>query len=131
MNDCKVGVHGMVKLSGGRPCRSHPAAVLHPYGRMCFMEKKIPALVVLAAITTEAILVERHHDGVQPPHIETDVKTPSETITTANASGASGAGRAVSATGVLTSNDDSDRIQPHIEPSGPVPTTGSTLTQTS
>ena len=59
-------------------------------------------MVVLAALTTEAILVERHHDGVQPPHIETDVKSPVETITTANASGASGAGRAVSATLVLS-----------------------------
>jgi hypothetical protein len=98
---------------------------------MGFMEKKIPALVVLAALTTEAILVERHHDGVQPPHIETDVKLPVETITTANAGGGSGAGPAVSATGVLSSNDHSHRIQPHIEPSGPVPTTGSTLTQTS
>ena len=69
------------------------------------MEKKIPALVVLAALATEAILVERHHDGVQPPHIETDVKLPVETITTANAGGASGGGA--------------------------VPTTGSALTQTS
>ena len=65
------------------------------------MEKKIPALVVLAALTTEAILVERHHDGVQPPHIETDVKLPVEMITT-NASGASGVGPAVSATLVLS-----------------------------
>ena len=95
------------------------------------MEKKIPALVVLAALTTEAILVERHHDGVQPPHIETDVKSPVETITTVNANGGSGTGPAVSATGVLTANDDSDRIQPHIEPSGPPQITDFTLDQLS
>jgi hypothetical protein len=47
-------------------------------------------LFVLAALATEAVLVERHHDGVQPPHIETDIKSPVETIATANASGASG-----------------------------------------
>jgi hypothetical protein len=98
---------------------------------MCFMEKKIPALVVLAALTTEAILVERHHDGVQPPHIETDVKTPVETITAANASGASGAGRAASASLTLTPNDDSHRIQPHIEPPGPPQITDFTLDQLS
>jgi hypothetical protein len=80
------------------------------------MDKKIPALVVLAAFTTEAILSEHHHDATHSqPHTENDAKPPKD-IPVAMMSG--GTGRAVSATLALTPEKDRLAAQPHIEPIG-------------
>jgi hypothetical protein len=78
------------------------------------MDKKIPALVVLAAFTTEAVLSEHHHDAMHSqPHTENDTK-PAKDLPAATMSG--GTGGATSATGVLTANEDRLSAQPHIEP---------------
>jgi hypothetical protein len=80
------------------------------------MDKKIPALVVLAAFTTEAVLSEHHHDATHSqPHTENDAK-PAKNLPVATMSG--GTGRAVSATLTLTPNEDRLSAQPHIEPIG-------------
>jgi hypothetical protein len=78
------------------------------------MDKKIPALVVLAAFTTDAVLSEHHHDPTHSqPHTENDAK-PAQDNPVATMSG--GTGGATSATGVLTPNEDRLSAQPHIEP---------------
>ena len=96
------------------------------------MDKKIPAIVVLAALTTEIVLGEYHeHSALAPQHVETEVKPPAVVVHKAKSSSAGGT--AVSASGVLTSNDHSAPVQPHIEPpgSGPFPVVDFTLSQIS
>jgi hypothetical protein len=84
-------------------------------------------------LTTEIALGELHeHPALVPQqHVETDIKTPAVIVDKAKSSG--GGGVAVSATGVLTSNDHSLSAQPHIEPPGPLPppATGFSFNQTS
>jgi hypothetical protein len=77
------------------------------------MDRKIPAIVVLAALTTEVVADELHHAIHSQPHVETGVNAPANSPT-ATMSG--GPGRAVSATGTLTPNEDRLAAQPHIEP---------------
>jgi hypothetical protein len=97
------------------------------------MDKKIPAIVVLAALTTEIVLGEHHeHSALVPQeHVETGVKPPAVIVDKAKSSG--GGGVAVSASGVLTANDHSPLAQPHIEPPGPLPppATGFSINQIS
>jgi hypothetical protein len=97
------------------------------------MDKKIPAVVVRAALTTEIVLGEHHeHPALVPQqHVETDIKPPAGIVDKAKSSG--GGGVAVSASDVLTSNDRSLPAQPHIEPPGPLPppATGFPIDQTS
>jgi hypothetical protein len=81
------------------------------------MDKKIPALLVLAAFTTEAVLSEHHHDATHSqPHTEDNDAKPAKDIPVATMSG--GAGRARSATLTITPNED--WLQPHFEPIGRV-----------
>lgn len=71
------------------------------------MIKKILAILGLATLTTEAVLSERHHDALpQQAHAEIDTKLPMLTKEI-KMSASGGAGPAVSATGVLTANEDS------------------------
>jgi hypothetical protein len=78
------------------------------------MDKKVPALVVLAAFTTEAVLSEHHHDATHSqPHTGNNAK-PAKDIPVATMSGVTG--RARSATLTITPNDDRLSAQPHIEP---------------
>jgi hypothetical protein len=79
---------------------------------------RVLPIVLAASISTEAVLSMRHNDGVEPQHIESGVKPPSNIRAAANASGAGGV--VVSATGTLTVNPREAVLpeQPHVEPAG-------------
>jgi hypothetical protein len=88
------------------------------------MDKKIPALVVLAAFTTEAVL----NDKNPKPHTENVVAPPANKPVTMS----SGAPRARSAKLSITPNEDKRSAEPHIERSGDGPSaTDLDLTQRS
>ena len=69
------------------------------------MNKKIPAAVLLASLSGEAILTMRHDSALAPqPHVETVMHIPAPT--NAVPISASGGGRAVSATLTYTLNEN-------------------------
>lgn len=95
------------------------------------MSKKIPALVVLAALGTEVALNELHEPAVhQQPHVESEVRSPVENRVTADANNlppaTGGVIEQISAT--PTPHRKDAPVQPHIE-SGGNPITDFTLNQ--
>jgi hypothetical protein len=84
------------------------------------MAKKVPAILVLAALGTEVVFNEHHEPAVHQPHVEIDLKLPANTEVTASISGgASGGTRAQSMTVTITPNPTKDApTQPHIEGGG-------------
>jgi hypothetical protein len=50
------------------------------------MGKKVPAIIVLAALGSEVVFNENHESAVHQPHVETDLRSPVEIKATANAS---------------------------------------------
>jgi hypothetical protein len=76
----------------------------HGWDRIQNMGRKIPAIVVLAAFTTEVVAGELQHDVTHSqPHTETGVNCPAN-MPIATMSG--GPGRAMSATLTLTPTED-------------------------
>jgi hypothetical protein len=78
------------------------------------MDKKIPAIIVLAALGSEVVFNEHHEPAVNQPHVATDIKPPIETVSETKASGPAGAN---SATLTITPNKEAP-IPPHIEGGG-------------
>jgi len=92
---------------------------------------KVLPIVLAASISTEAVLSMRHHDGVEPQHIESGVKPPSNITATAKARSAGGTSRAVSATLTISPRKAVLPEQPHVEPAGGGSITDFTLNQIS
>jgi hypothetical protein len=85
------------------------------------MDKKIPAVVLLASLTGEAVLLGRHEDVLSSqPHTETVTQVPSAApLSTA----AGGGGGGASFTLKLTPNDEPLSTTLHTEIETPTPTT--------
>jgi hypothetical protein len=77
------------------------------------MEKKIPAVVLLASLTGEVLLPSRH-EHLLPPHTEIAINLPAPT-TVSPISASGGTGRAMSATLTFTPNEQTLPPQPHAE----------------